>query len=59
MMIVGLAATVAVTVLITRVAKRAIDERVSGEAQAVPTAAVGATVVAASAETEAVVATQE
>lgn len=54
MMAVGLAATVAVTILITRVAKKAIDERVDTTG-AVPTEAVaaGAPAVAPAAVTEA------
>lgn len=49
MMAVGLAATVAVTIMITRIAKKAINERVGGES-AVPAEAVAATAPTAAAE---------
>lgn len=49
MMAVGLAATVAVTIMITRIAKKAINERVGGES-AVPAESVAATAPTAAAE---------
>lgn len=49
MMVVGLAATVAVTIMITRIAKKAINERVGGES-AVPADAIAATATTAAAD---------